>query len=93
MVMMTENGTNATWDPRLPLQCLSISVDFKSLKTASFKAAEFDIDFQVYNSRFQITELRTVRSAVHQMGWSHMHLNKYKKLLLCHWIIYWSLGG
>lgn len=32
--MMTENGINTVWDPRVPLQCLSISVDFKSLKTA-----------------------------------------------------------
>lgn len=34
MIMMTENGINTVWDPRVPLQCLSISVNFKSLKTA-----------------------------------------------------------
>lgn len=34
MIMMTENGTNAVWDRRVPMQCLSISVDFKSLKIA-----------------------------------------------------------
>lgn len=50
--MITENGTKAVRDSRLPLGCLDISVATSGLlRCPGLGAVEFDIDSQEYHSQ------------------------------------------
>lgn len=85
--MITENGTKAVWESRLPLGHLDISVVTSGLsRCPALGAAEFDVDFQEYHSQVATYCVSNSQFCYASNGLvAHKHLIKCQKLQLWSW--------